>query len=92
MDVLFERIPAHHPQVISRMIEEETLLLKVDTGQVSVLNEVGGSIWALMDGKRRLADIVEQLGQTYRVERQQLESDVQVFVHELLDRDMLAWS
>lgn len=92
MDVLLEWIPAHHPQVISRMIEEETLLLKVDTGQVSVLNEVGGSIWALMDGNRRLADIVEQLGQTYRVERQQLESDVQVFVHELLDRDMLAWS
>lgn len=92
MDVLLERIPAHHPQVISRMIEEETLLLKVDTGQVSVLNEVGGSIWALMDGNRRLADIVEQLGQTYRVERQQLESDVQVFVHELFDRDMLAWS
>ena len=92
MKELLERKPIHHPQVISRAVDDETLLLKLDTGQVSVLNDVGGQVWDLMDGQRQLGDIIQTVGQEYGVERQRVESDIQVFVADLLDRDMLSWS
>lgn len=91
MEAFLERKPIHHPQVISRAVDDETLLLKLDTGQVSVLNEVGGQIWDLMDGQRPLGDIIQAVGEQYGVERQRVESDVRAFVGALFDRDMLSW-
>jgi hypothetical protein len=92
MTDLLEETPVHHPQVIWRVLDDETLLLKLDTGQVSVLNGVGGQVWELMDGRRRLADIVDAVGQAYDVARDELEADVGAFVQALLDRDMLSWA
>jgi hypothetical protein len=92
MDAFLKRKPAHHPQAIWRVIEDETLILKLDTGQVSVLNPIGGQIWELMDGNRNMDEIVGYVGQTYAVPRQQAEQDVERFVQELLNREMLCWS
>ena len=86
-----ERVPKHHPQVISRAVDDETLLLKLDTGQVSLLNEVGGQVWQLMDGSRKLADIIQTMGMSYGVDQHRVEADLQVFIQDLADRDMLAW-
>jgi hypothetical protein len=77
--------------VISRAIEDETLLLKLDTGQVSLLNKVGGQVWELIDGSRNVGDIVQTLGQTYGVDQQEVQTDVEAFIAALLTRDMLAW-
>jgi hypothetical protein len=91
MDAFLKRKPAHHPQAIWRVIEDETLILNLDTGQVSVLNPVGGQIWELMDGNWNMDEIVGYVGQAYDVPRQQVEQDVERFVQELLSREMLCW-
>jgi hypothetical protein len=88
-----ERKPVHHPQVIWRAVDDETLLLRLDTGQVSVLNELGSRVWELMDGDAKLADIVDAVEHAYvDVARERLEADVEAFVRALLDRDMLSWA
>jgi hypothetical protein len=92
MSFYHERVPSHHPQVISRAVDEETLLLKLDTGQVSLLNEVGGEVWRLMDGNRKLGDIVQAVGLSYGVDQHRVEADVELFIQDLDDRDMLAWA
>jgi hypothetical protein len=91
MEPFFERKPVRHPEAIWREIDSETLILKLDTGQVSVLNPVGGEIWALMDGNRSLGDIVRAIGETYAVACQQVEQDMRAFLEALLNRDMVCW-
>lgn len=93
MKEFLRRKPVHHPEVIWRAVDDETLLLRLDTGQVSVLNELGGRVWELMDGDVKLADIVNAVEQAYAdVARERLEADVGAFIQALLDRDMLSWA
>lgn len=84
--------PVHDPQVLWRDVAGEMLLLRMDTGQVSVLNGIGGQMWALMDGSRTLGEIVVALQESYDVAPEQLAVDVMAFVQDLLDREMLSWS
>jgi hypothetical protein len=53
-----------------------------------VLNEVGGRIWALADG-RTFAEIVEILVNEYEVDRHQLQVDAETFLSELQGRGLL---
>jgi Coenzyme PQQ synthesis protein D (PqqD) len=92
MNPLFQRRPVHHPQAISRLIDDQTLILKLDTGRAGLLNKVGSRVWELMDGRRSLDEIVEMVGQAYDVDRLRIEGDVTAFVQALLERDMLAWA
>jgi hypothetical protein len=91
MQSFLKQKPAHHPQAISRVIDKETLILKLDTGQVSVLNGVGGHVWELMDGRCDLGAIVDAVGQAYDADPEQVAQDVVAFVQQLLERDMVAW-
>ena len=92
MKAFLERKPVRHPKVIWQAIEDEALLLKLDTGQVSVLNRIGGQVWELMDGDKKLGDIVSIVQQTYDIDQKRAEIDVEAFVQQLLDRDMLCWN
>jgi hypothetical protein len=87
-----DRIPLRHPQVLWRAIEDETLIVNLDTRRVSVLNRVGGEVWALMDGTRQLGEIVEEVGVVYGVVPERVQDDVESFVQALVERDMLSWA
>jgi hypothetical protein len=92
MEPVFQRRPVHHPQAISQLIEDQTLILKLDTGRAGLLNKVGSQVWELMDGRRSLGEIVEAVGRAYDVDRLRVEGDVTAFVQALLERDMLTWA
>ena len=41
----------HADNVISRIIDDETILVMAQQGQVKVVNEIGGLIWQLTEEK-----------------------------------------
>lgn len=81
--------PRLHPQVAGRMIGNEAVLVLADTGQVMVLNEVGGRIWELVDGSRTVADIARILVDEYEVSEEQALQDVTEFVQQLMEKRVL---
>ncbi|MCS7220163.1 MAG: PqqD family protein [Anaerolineae bacterium] len=81
--------PRLHPQVAGRMIGNEAVLVLADTGQVMVLNEVGGRIWELIDGSRTVADIARILVDEYEVSEEQALADLQTFIQELVEKQVL---
>ncbi len=81
--------PRLHPQVAGRMIENEAVLVLADTGQVMVLNEVGGRIWELVDGSRTVTDIARILVDEYEVSEEQALQDVMEFVQLLMEKRVL---
>jgi coenzyme PQQ biosynthesis protein PqqD len=81
--------PAPHPQVASRIVDGEALLVLADSGEVTVLNGVGSRIWELVDGSRSVGQIVDTIVTEYDTTREQAEQDVSSFIQELVDNKML---
>ena len=80
------------------MVQEHVLFQEVDGGILVVdtnqeqyydFNEVGGEIWAAIDGGKDTTEIVELLVRDYEIEPDLAASDVEKFVNSLLARELV---
>jgi len=66
-----------------RIIEGEAILVKVDSGEVIHLNEVAAEVWRIIDGKRKISEIVDHIQKDFDVDREQAEKDTIEFIKSL---------
>lgn len=66
------------------------VLLNVTDGQYYALNEVGGLVWDLCDGRRSMAEVVAEVGQQYDGEPAEVRADVLLLAQELLTAGLLS--
>jgi hypothetical protein len=85
-------IPNQNPEVLSRMADDEAVLVMPQHGKVKVLNEVGAAIWKLIDGKRNIQMISEKICAQFDVDQSTAEKDTLAFVADLLDREIITTS
>lgn len=86
---LVDQHPVPHPQVASRIVDGEALLVLADSGEVTVLNGVGSRVWELVDGSRSVAQIVDSLVEEYEMTRDEVQQDVTSFIRELIENKIL---
>ena len=72
-------------QSVTRSIAGETIIVPVRSGvgdldSIYTLNEVGTSIWKLIDGARSVEQIVEEIGNEYEVSSDEATKDVFEFL------------
>ncbi|MCA9990552.1 MAG: PqqD family protein [Ardenticatenaceae bacterium] len=84
-------IPAPPAGVISRRLDNETILVSPDAGKIRVLNEVGSHIWQLINGQNNVAAIEAALTAHYNVAPEQVRQDVRAFLDDLTRRGLLEW-
>lgn len=72
-----------------RVIAGEAVVLRQEEAEVLVLNEVGARILELADGSHSAKAIVDTLESEFEVERAELESDVETFLGDLVEADVL---
>ena len=82
-------IPTRNPDIIGRTVDDETVLVLPEKGQVKVLNEVGGVIWELTDGKRSIKQIAQEISSQFTVDQLTAEADTLEFFADLIDRDIV---
>src|SRR5215470_4652572 len=82
-------ILARSPKTAWRVIEGEAVILSLDTKAFRGLNPVGSRVWELIDGQRSVEDIVEVIVREFDITPQRAADDVQTFVRELLDKELL---
>ncbi|TVQ85975.1 MAG: PqqD family protein [Chromatiaceae bacterium] len=63
------------PQVMTRTVGNEMVILDLASGTYFGLDPVGARIWALMGEGRTLAEICDQMLEEYEVTREALEAD-----------------
>lgn len=85
-----ESRPTRHPDVFTSITGDEAVLVLPQRGQVKVLNQVGAFLWELLDGQHSVADLIEQLCQSYEVDEQTAQADILAFLKDLETRDLLA--
>lgn len=86
-----EQVPAMAPGIVWRLMDDGAVLVSPDVGRVRVLNDVGTTIWTLIDGKSDLTHIEEALVQKYNVSRDRARQDLHAFLDDLVERDLIVW-
>jgi len=72
-----------------RVIEDEAVLVDRDEAGVLRLNPIATEIWQALDGSRSITGIIDQIHQSFDVDRKTAENDVLRFVKELVNREMV---
>ena len=85
---LLNQVYKRSNKVVARRIEDEYILVPIeegvgDTDAIYTLNEVGAEIWERLDGKRSLKDIARDLLREYKVDKEELEKDIEGFIRTL---------
>jgi hypothetical protein len=78
------------PQVMSRLVGEETVLLDLATGMYFGLDGVGKVIWESVSDGHTLAQAADAIVDAYEVDIEQAQADVLDFAGDLVERGLLA--
>jgi hypothetical protein len=83
--------PAKDPsKFVETDIDDETVVMVLDTGDFFSLADTARAIWRLIDGQRDRAAIVEALAADYAVPSAQIAAEVNAFLAELGEAGLLA--
>jgi hypothetical protein len=85
----FAKYPVLHPQVATRIVEGEALIVLADSGQVNVLNPVGTRMWELMDGTRSVQQIADTICDEFDVAEDEAKRDLEEFVQQLIESNAI---
>jgi hypothetical protein len=87
-----KRCPIPHPELLSRSVDDELVIVRPADGQIRVLNSVGALVWRSMDGKRTISDIANLVCAEYQVSLSDAAGDIQCFLDPLVKDGMVAWT
>ncbi len=76
-----------NPDIVARKVIDELILVPVgrqagDLNSIYTLNEVGARTWELIDGKRRVAEIRDQLVEEFDVSEKNAEEDLLILLQQ----------
>lgn len=78
-----------NPAIISKIIDDEQILLNTETGDYYGLNELGSAIWELINENNDLQSMVQTLLEDYDVEESVLKDDIETFLRALIERNII---
>jgi Coenzyme PQQ synthesis protein D (PqqD) len=84
----------HGDSLVARDLAGEKVIIPVrgkvgDLGSIYTLNAVANDVWNLLDGRRRLCDVVNRLQQEYEVDPRTLASDIQQLMKDLQQEGLI---
>jgi hypothetical protein len=84
-----DSVPQRSPTVVSRLLDQEMVLVHPVQGKVRVLNPVGARVWELIDGRRTLNEIIQVIAAEYQVDAARVEVEVPAFCQDLTQYGVL---
>ncbi len=85
-----------HQQVMKKatdtpwnVIDEEAVVLNLDSGHYYILNETGCRIWELLDGEKTVANIAGHISLEYEVTEETAAGDIVRILEELLEEKLI---
>ncbi len=77
------------PDILSQIIDDETVLLDMKSENYFGLNDVGSKALELLKEGTDIESVVQDLLQLYNVEKNQLEKDISGLFQELLNAGLI---
>jgi trimethylamine:corrinoid methyltransferase-like protein len=73
------------------IVDDEVVLLNLDSGHYYSLNESGRRVWELLDGENTIPEIINTICEEFDVEQQEAAKDINTLIDELL-KEKLAFT
>lgn len=77
------------PDQVSSELVDESVILNLKTGMYYGLNEVGASVWQLLQQPKTVADICDAIEQEYDVDTTQCEADVLTLLKDMIEAQLV---
>ena len=77
------------PQVMSRLVDDDTVLLDLESGMYFGLDGVGKRIWDAVAEGRSIGEIAAIITAEYEVDEARAQADVVEFTSNLVERGLL---
>ena len=71
------------PTVLSTTLDEETILLDLETGSYFGLNETGARIWTLLDGRRDTQTVSSLVANEFDIDPEAADRETRTFLGRL---------
>ncbi len=78
------------PEVLSQEVDEETVLLDLESESYFGLDEVGTRIWQLLNETSNLQTVFDTLLEEYDVDEKQLKKDLQDHIAHLVEAGLIS--
>ena len=76
-------------EVFASEIDDEVVMMNVDTGKYYGMDTVGSRIWELIAEEIQVREVINKLMEEYDVEEEQCEKDVLEFLNELYENKLV---
>jgi hypothetical protein len=83
------RLRVNHPTVISETIDDEAILINLDTGAYYSLRETGAAIWQLIEQGAAGQQLIDELGCRYDGTPTVMATSVQTLLAELAQEQLI---
>jgi Coenzyme PQQ synthesis protein D (PqqD) len=81
--------PRHSEHVIAQRSGSDVVLFHMESGEYYSLNELGATIWELIDGRRPIAEVANLLETEYDAPRELILEDCRELIASLMNNDLL---
>ena len=78
------------PDVMARMVGNETVILALESGTYFGLDPIGARMWELITAGKSLAQVCDTMVAEYEVQRDLLERDLLSLVGELVKKKLVS--
>lgn len=76
-------------QCLSAVVEDETVLMSIESGCYAGLDDIGSEIWQCLEKPITVAELCDGLASKYEASRSVIEADVLAFLHSLWQKQMI---
>lgn len=88
-DLTLDTVIQRSSELLSSELDEETVMMDIETGDYYGLNNVGSRIWAHSENPVSVSELCEKLQGEFEVPADQCQSDVLDFLKELEERKVI---
>ena len=88
----FDKFINFSPTLFIQSIDNEIVLLDMESEAYFGLDEMGSIIWKLMEEKNYLFDIFIELSNRYDISKEELEKELSTFINKLIDLKIISLS
>ena len=88
-DIQNNQIYERNADVALRVIENEAVILTPHDNVLHQLNNVGTDIWQLLNGKRSVQEVIDEMSQIYEASNERIALDTMSFLLQMREKKLI---
>ena len=84
-----DKILQRQPDMVFSHIDDEVVMMSIETGEYYGLNTVASRIWELLEKPHTFRWLVDLLIQEFDIDESKCQNDVTVFLNQLMDKHLV---